>query len=172
VPSAGCRDIADRDLDPLSVVFGTEPLGHSGGQLDAGYGDASSRERQCDPACADGELESSAVTGKLGQHVDCRVKHLRGKHRAGAVVVARGNVLAEVILEHPQTVALSSQSQQRISLQCNANVQSAPNPDCRAKWPRSGRWTQVATQSESGGLERATDRSLPYRTTALALAYA
>lgn len=59
-----------------------------------------SRERQCDPARADGELEGSAVTGELGQHVDRRTENVGVEHRARALVVAGRDVLAEVVLGH------------------------------------------------------------------------
>ena len=91
--------------DALRVVLGSELLGHGGGELDPGHGYAARGERQRDPSGADGELERRAVAGQLGQQVDRRTEHVGVEHRAGGLVVAGGDVFAEVILEHADTLA-------------------------------------------------------------------
>jgi hypothetical protein len=90
------RHVADRHRHALVEVLYPELLGHGGGKFDAGHGDASSCERQGRSAGADGDLESGAVACEFGQHVDRRGDDVGVELRDGALVVARGDVLAEV----------------------------------------------------------------------------
>jgi hypothetical protein len=90
---------------PACLVLGAQPLGHRGRELDPGHRHTSSRQRQCDPAGADGELQRGAVPGELGQQVDRRAVHAGVEHRGRALVVAGGDVLTEVVLGHRRKIA-------------------------------------------------------------------
>ena len=63
---------------------------------------AAPRQRQCDPARPDPELERRPVAGELRQEVDHGLDGRRFEHVRTGLVVPRGDLLAEVVLRHPE----------------------------------------------------------------------
>src|SRR5690606_14593421 len=90
------------------------------------------RERQRDPTGPDGELERCAVARQLREPIDRRAEHVGVEHRGMAVVVAGGDVLAEVVHGHAHTVALTSAARPQ-SCQRRRRATSATTAEPAAK---------------------------------------
>jgi len=90
--------IVTRELG--AARLGAQLLDHRGGQLDAGHGNPACGEREPDPPGADGELERRSAGREPLEPVQDRRERLRREHGGAVVVVACGDLGAEVILVH------------------------------------------------------------------------
>jgi len=68
--------------------------------------DAAARQRKCDAARSDAQLQGPAVGGEVRENVDCRVHDPRGEHVRRRLVVRRRDTRSEVaiLIVHRRTV--------------------------------------------------------------------
>jgi hypothetical protein len=88
---------------------------HRLGELDPRDPHTASGKGQRDPSGADGELQRRTVAGETGEEVHGRTEHTGVEHRSRLVVVAGGDLVAEVVLEHVETLAPARSRGQRVS---------------------------------------------------------
>jgi hypothetical protein len=91
-----CREVADRDADPLPSRLGQEPRCHRPRELDPAHLDPACGQRQGDPPGPDPELEDSPTAGEPGQEVDRRLDDRWIEQVGIGLVVCRRNPLVEV----------------------------------------------------------------------------
>ena len=103
VPVDGCRrEVADGDADVLAARLFAQPGSHCLRQLDSVHWDAPLRERECDPASPDPELERTLRSRLAPTRKPTAGSTTAGsKSSAAASSVSRGDTLVEVpILLH------------------------------------------------------------------------
>jgi hypothetical protein len=89
----GRGEVADRHADVAAARLGSQPRDHRLGHIDPVHRHAAARERQCDAARPDPELERSSGPGELDEELDRRIDDGRVEHLRGGPVVPRDAVV-------------------------------------------------------------------------------
>src|SRR5919201_2011281 len=98
------REVADRHPDLLRARLFAQPRDHRLREVDAVNAHATLRERERDASGADPELERGSVTRELREELHGRADDIQVAPAAKPLVVARGDILAEVIDGHEWTL--------------------------------------------------------------------
>ncbi len=87
-----------------------------------------------------------AIAGELGQHVNCPGDDLMVEPRPGTLVVAGGDLLAEVVVLHGRTLAARPHPRPASSACGVTQARPSPNAGSMARAPRDDRATACSRE--------------------------